>query len=105
VSPHFLSSISQVGGGSLASIRADCIRFLCSDAMFNQLQEQSNRVASLGPTADSAAQIQTMRRRVRAQDRKQEVRIDEVKRIVREVLKDQIAESMRCACSFCTSLS
>ncbi|KAH7097305.1 hypothetical protein BKA62DRAFT_624119 [Auriculariales sp. MPI-PUGE-AT-0066] len=62
---------------------------------FDILHEQSTRVAALGPPVDSAAQIQSLRRRVRAQDKRQERRVGELKRVVREVIKDQIAEEMR----------
>ncbi|EJD45460.1 hypothetical protein AURDEDRAFT_114090, partial [Auricularia subglabra TFB-10046 SS5] len=64
-------------------------------ATFDTLHEQSSRVASLGPAVDSATQIQSLRRQMRAQDKRQEGRIGEVKHLVKDVLKDQIAEHMR----------
>ncbi|KZW01116.1 hypothetical protein EXIGLDRAFT_638686 [Exidia glandulosa HHB12029] len=62
---------------------------------FDSLHETSERVAGLGPVVDSATQIQALRRQMRAQDKRQEARIGDVKHLVRDVLKDQIAEHMR----------
>ncbi|EGO00682.1 hypothetical protein SERLA73DRAFT_71676 [Serpula lacrymans var. lacrymans S7.3] len=63
---------------------------------FDTLNEQSAKISATAPTMqDNASQIQAMRRQVRAQDKKQEARIKEVKRMVSEQLKDQIIEHMK----------
>jgi len=63
---------------------------------FTTLNEQSAQVSSLGPTMlDTTQQIQAIRRQIRSQDKKQDARIKEVKRMVRDQLKDQITESMK----------
>ncbi|KAG8894060.1 hypothetical protein FRB99_001548 [Tulasnella sp. 403] len=59
---------------------------------FDSLTEQSTRVATLGPQMESAHQIHQLRRQMRAQEKKQDSRINEVKHIVREVLKEEIAK-------------
>ncbi|EJD35011.1 hypothetical protein AURDEDRAFT_130852 [Auricularia subglabra TFB-10046 SS5] len=54
---------------------------------FDTLHTQSSRAASL--VARRQTQIQSLRRRMRAQDKRQESRIGEVKHLVQDVLKDQ----------------
>jgi len=63
---------------------------------FDTLNDQSARVSSLGPTMhDTTHQIQAIRRQIRVQDKKQEARIKEVKRMVSDQLKQQIMETMK----------
>jgi hypothetical protein len=44
---------------------------------------------------DTTQQIQLIRRQIRSQDKKQEARIKEVKRMVRDQLKNEITERMK----------
>jgi hypothetical protein len=44
---------------------------------------------------DTTQQIQAIRRQIRSQDKKQDARLKEVKRMVRDKLKDHIAEHMK----------
>lgn len=62
---------------------------------FETLTDQANKVSTLGPTVDSAHQIQSLRRQMRTHDKRQENRIAEVKHMVTDLLKDQIADHMR----------
>ncbi|KAG8898719.1 hypothetical protein FRC00_002400 [Tulasnella sp. 408] len=62
---------------------------------FDTLTEQSTRVATLGPQLDSAHQIHQLRRQMRAQEKKQDIRINEVKTMVKDELKVQVAELLR----------
>ncbi|KAG9050925.1 hypothetical protein FS837_001099 [Tulasnella sp. UAMH 9824] len=62
---------------------------------FDTLTEQSTRVATLGPQLDSAHQIHQLRRQMRAQEKKQDIRINEVKTMVKDDLKMQVAELLR----------
>jgi len=63
---------------------------------FDTLNDQSAKVSSLGPTmVDTTQQIQLIRRQIRSQDKKQEARIKEVKRMVRDQLKNEITERMK----------
>ncbi|KAG8910782.1 hypothetical protein FRC01_006134 [Tulasnella sp. 417] len=72
---------------------------------FDTLTEQSTRVATLGPQLliakrpneikDSAHQIHQLRRQMRAQEKKQDIRINEVKTMVKDELKIQVAELLR----------
>ncbi|KAF8756531.1 hypothetical protein RHS01_04570 [Rhizoctonia solani] len=55
----------------------------------------AKEVDALGPPPDAAAQIHKLRLQLRAQDKKQEARIADIKHIVKDVLKEQIAEHMR----------
>jgi len=105
LTPRPLSRMSQMSQGPPQQADPAAIRELL-DTMkgtlgalgqtFDTLNEQSNKVSTLGPTMhDTAQQIITLRRQIRAQDKKQDVRIQEVKRMVRDQLKIQIAESMK----------
>ncbi|KAH8087856.1 hypothetical protein BXZ70DRAFT_955416 [Cristinia sonorae] len=63
---------------------------------FQTLNEQSSRVTTLGPTMQHAAtQIQGLRHQIRKQDRKQEVRMQEVRSLIQDQLKEQIARDMQ----------
>ncbi|KAG9104536.1 hypothetical protein FRC06_001622 [Ceratobasidium sp. 370] len=62
---------------------------------FDYLGEQTARVASLGPAVEASHQIHQLRRQVHAQDRKQEERMQEIKSLLQDVLKEQIAEHLR----------
>ncbi|KAF8740527.1 hypothetical protein RHS02_04508, partial [Rhizoctonia solani] len=81
---------------------------------FDYLGEQTGRVAQLGPAVEASHQIHQLRRQVHAQgmfllwmipsrvlyfffhlDRKQEERMQEIKSLLQDVLKDQIAEHLR----------
>jgi len=54
------------------------------------------KVSTLGPTmADTTHQIQQIRRQIRSQDKKQEARINDVKKMVRDQLKNHITEAMK----------
>jgi hypothetical protein len=44
---------------------------------------------------DTTHQIQAIRRQIHVQDKKQETRIKEVKKLMRDQLKDQITEKMK----------
>jgi len=59
------------------------------------LGEQTAKVAALGPAMDSAHQIKHLRRQLKAQDQKQEERINQLKTLLLDVLKDQIVEQLR----------
>jgi len=63
---------------------------------FDTLNSQSAKVSSLSPKMlDTTQQIQAIRRQIRAQDKKQEARLTEVKKLVRDQLKGQITENMK----------
>jgi len=62
---------------------------------FDSLTTQSAKVATLGPQLDSAHQIHQLRRQMRAQEKKQDVRINEVKAMVKEALKEQVADLLK----------
>jgi len=62
---------------------------------FDYLGEQTARVAALGPAVEASHQIHQLRRQVHAQDRKQEERMQEIKSLLQDVLKEQIAEHLR----------
>ncbi|KAJ1305875.1 hypothetical protein OPQ81_010597 [Rhizoctonia solani] len=65
------------------------------DSNLKALALHAKEVDALGPPPDSAAQIHKLRLQLRAQDKKQEARIADIKHIVKDVLKEQIAEHMR----------
>ncbi|KAG8762386.1 hypothetical protein FRC11_009616 [Ceratobasidium sp. 423] len=65
------------------------------DTNLKALAVHAKEVDALGPPPDSAAQIHKLRLQLRAQDKKQEARIADIKHIVKDVLKEQIAEHMR----------
>ncbi|CAE6446112.1 unnamed protein product [Rhizoctonia solani] len=65
------------------------------DSNLKALAMHAKEVDALGPPPDSAAQIHKLRLQLRAQDKKQEARIADIKHIVKDVLKEQIAEHMR----------
>ncbi|CAE7131946.1 unnamed protein product [Rhizoctonia solani] len=65
------------------------------DSNLKALSLHAKEVDALGPPPDSAAQIHKLRLQLRAQDKKQEARIADIKHIVKDVLKEQIAEHMR----------
>jgi len=62
---------------------------------FDYLGEQTARVTALGPAVEASHQIHQLRRQVHAQDRKQEERMQEIKSLLQDVLKEQIAEHLR----------
>jgi len=63
---------------------------------FDTLNNQSAMVSNLGPTMfDTTQQIQAIRRQIRSQDKKQDARLTEVKKMVRDQLKHQITEHMK----------
>lgn len=62
---------------------------------FDTLNSQSDRITSLGPTVDSSRQISSLRRQIRHQDKKQDERVMEVKHMIKDVLKEHIANDMR----------
>ncbi|KAF8526065.1 hypothetical protein BU17DRAFT_83579 [Hysterangium stoloniferum] len=64
-------------------------------ATFETLGEQSNRIQEMGPSVDSAHQLASLRRQIRHQDKKQDARVMEVKYMIKDVLKDHIANDMR----------
>jgi len=63
--------------------------------VFDTLGEQTARVASLGPALHTAHQIHQLRKQLVAQDRRQEERIQDLKVLLRDVLKEQIATHLR----------
>ncbi|KAI1785389.1 hypothetical protein LXA43DRAFT_1038506 [Ganoderma leucocontextum] len=66
------------------------------DQTFRTLNEQSEQVKSLGPTMELAvAQLTSLRRQIKAQEKKQEVRVGEIKRMIKEDIKLQAADEMR----------
>ncbi|KAF8678656.1 hypothetical protein RHS04_05208 [Rhizoctonia solani] len=65
------------------------------DSNLRALAVHAKEVDALGPPPDAAAQIHKLRLQLRAQDKKQEARIADIKHIVKDVLKEQIAEHMR----------
>ncbi|KAJ3484039.1 hypothetical protein NLI96_g5912 [Meripilus lineatus] len=66
------------------------------DQTFRTLNEQSAKVSKLGPSMQSAAtQIQALRHQIRKQDRKQELRVQEVKTLIQEQLKEKLARDMQ----------
>jgi len=64
-------------------------------ATFDSLGEQSAKVATLGPALDTAHQIHQLRRQMRNQEKHQDSRINDIRSLVRDTLKVQIAEHMR----------
>ncbi|KAF8520840.1 hypothetical protein JB92DRAFT_2708719 [Gautieria morchelliformis] len=64
-------------------------------ATFETLGAQSERITTLGPSMDSSHQISSLRRQIRHQDKKQDARVTEVKHMIKDVLKDHIANDMR----------
>ncbi|KAF9517553.1 hypothetical protein BS47DRAFT_507552 [Hydnum rufescens UP504] len=63
--------------------------------VFDSLGEQTARVASLGPALHATHHIRQLRKQMVVQDRRQEERIQEIKTLLRDVLKEQIAEHLR----------
>ncbi|KIJ51305.1 hypothetical protein M422DRAFT_65312 [Sphaerobolus stellatus SS14] len=64
-------------------------------ATFETLGAQSDKITSLGPAMDSSHQISSLRRQIRAQDKRQDARVMEVKHMIKDVLKEHIANDMR----------
>jgi len=64
-------------------------------ATFDNLGEQSAKVAALRPALDSARQIHELRKQMRAQEKNQDTRIGDIRRLVQDDLKVQIADHMR----------
>jgi len=63
---------------------------------FKTVNEQSARVSMLGPSMqDASTQIQTLRRQVRSQEKKQDLRVNEIKHMIKNTLKEQVAEELR----------
>ncbi|KAI0918984.1 hypothetical protein AcW1_003516 [Taiwanofungus camphoratus] len=63
---------------------------------FQTLNEQSAKVSTVGPTMqDVSVQIQGLRQQIRAQEKKQDLRVKEVKHMIKGDLKKQVAEEMR----------
>ncbi|KAG9008955.1 hypothetical protein FRB95_002237 [Tulasnella sp. JGI-2019a] len=58
------------------------------------LKDQSNRVAVLGPQMDSAHQIHQLRRAMRAQEKKQDMRVEDLTHLIKDVLKEEIAQML-----------
>ncbi|KAM5543128.1 hypothetical protein V8D89_003002 [Ganoderma adspersum] len=66
------------------------------DQTFRTLNEQSAQVKSLGPTMELAvAQLTSLQRQIKAQEKKQDVRADDIKRMIREDIKLSVADEMR----------
>ncbi|KAF8306719.1 hypothetical protein DL93DRAFT_213689 [Clavulina sp. PMI_390] len=64
-------------------------------ATFDSLGEQSAKVATLGPAMETAHQIHQLRRQMRQQEKHQDSRINDIRSLVQDTLKVQIAEHMR----------
>jgi len=64
-------------------------------ATFETLGQQSNRIQEVGPSMDSTHQLASLRRQIRHQDKRQDARVMEVKYMIKDVLKDHIANDMR----------
>ncbi|KAG9121895.1 hypothetical protein FRC07_001964, partial [Ceratobasidium sp. 392] len=64
------------------------------DQSLKMLMTNAKEVEALGPPPDPAAQIHKLRLQLRAQDKKQDQRIADIKHIVKDVLKEQIADHM-----------
>jgi len=62
---------------------------------FESLGEQSAMINALGPCSNPNDQILSLRKQIKTQDKRQETRIAEVKRIVKDALKDQIVDNMK----------
>ncbi|KAG8849984.1 hypothetical protein FRB96_000589 [Tulasnella sp. 330] len=58
------------------------------------LKDQSDRVAVLGPQMDSAHQIHQLRRAMRAQEKKQDLRVEDLTHLIKDVLKEEIAQML-----------
>ncbi|PIL34064.1 hypothetical protein GSI_03775 [Ganoderma sinense ZZ0214-1] len=66
------------------------------DQTFRTLNEQSAQVKSLGPTMELAVgQLSSLRHQIHAQEKKQEVRVEEIRRMIREDIKLKVADEMR----------
>jgi len=61
----------------------------------NNLGEQTAKVAELKPEIDSAHQIRHMRKKIRAHEKKQEERGEQIKIMLEEVLTQKIADQLR----------
>ncbi|KAF8584311.1 hypothetical protein K439DRAFT_1567723 [Ramaria rubella] len=62
---------------------------------FDSLGEQTSKVAALGPALENAQQINTLRKHIQLQDRRQEEKIDEIKVLLKDVLQNDIVEHLR----------
>lgn len=62
---------------------------------FNNLGEQTARVASLKPQIDTTHQVKHIRQKLKAHEQKQETQIEELRTHLSGALKDQIAEQLR----------
>ncbi|CAL1711311.1 unnamed protein product [Somion occarium] len=59
---------------------------------FKTLNEQSDKISTLGPTMQHASvQIHGLRQQIQKQDRKQEVRVNEIKSMIQNEMKDKFA--------------
>lgn len=66
------------------------------DQTFRTLNEQSAGVKSLGPTMELAVeQLTSLRRQIKAQEAKQELRVGEIRRMIKDDIKLQVADEMR----------
>ncbi|KAG9085567.1 hypothetical protein FRC06_003552 [Ceratobasidium sp. 370] len=62
------------------------------DQSLKMLMTNAKEVEALGPPPDPAAQIHKLRLQLRAQDKKQDQRIADIKHIVKDVLKEQASQ-------------
>jgi len=62
---------------------------------FETLGEQTTKVAELGPAMEATHQVVLIRSQLTAQYARQDVRMQEVKTLLRDVLKEQLAETLR----------
>jgi len=99
VTPRARTPITPYPGADTAAVRELLIMMKSTlgtlGATFDTLGQQSNRISTLGPSMDSAHQISSLRRQIRHQDKKQDARVTEVKHMIKDVLKDHIANDMR----------
>ncbi|TBU41379.1 hypothetical protein BD309DRAFT_925479 [Dichomitus squalens] len=65
------------------------------DQTFRTLNEQSAQVSSLGPTMEMAVtQLSSLRHQIRNQEKEQDIRVNEIRRMIKEEIKVKAADEM-----------
>ena len=91
-----------------------CLTGICRTQTFHTLDDQSAQVAALGPTMVSSrrpehtsarltstlqetvtAQLSSLRQKMEKHERKQEVRVNDIKRMLKDNIKVQAADEMK----------